>query len=93
MRLYELVSSRLKFNLAHLECLVRTCMIRSSANWDYRLPAPGNAVEFGRYGEIMAMRSMGAAMAYESHGSILFNPLAFVVEDRPDHPLDAMLRG
>jgi hypothetical protein len=93
MKLYELVSSRLKFNIVHLECLVMACMIRSSAHRDYRIPLAGNATEFGRYGDIMAMRSLGAAMAFESHNKVLLNPYAFVVKDRNDHPLDALLRG
>lgn len=92
-KLYELVSSRLKLNIVHLECLVLSCMVRSTTHLDYRIPLAGNATEFGRYGDIMAMRSLGAAMAFESHSKILLSPYAFVVTKRCDHPLDALLRG
>jgi hypothetical protein len=92
-KLYELVSSRLRFNIVHMECLVYACMIRSSAKRDYRLPLAGNATEFGRYGDIMGMRDLGAAMAYESHNKTIFNTYSFVVKDRPDHPLMAFVRG
>lgn len=93
MKLYELVSSRLKFNIVHMECLVKACMVRSISHMDYRIPIAGNATEFGRYGKIMEMRSLGAAMAFEFHSKILLSPYAFVVTKRPDHPLDALIRG
>lgn len=93
MRLYELVTSRLKFNIVHMECLIKACMVRSTANADYRLPLSGNVTEFGRYNDIMAMRSLSAAMAFESQAKVLFSPYAFVVTNRDDHPLDPILGG
>lgn len=93
MRLYELVSSRLRFNIVHLECLIKAHMVRSTAMADYRLPLSGNATEFGRYYDIMAMRSLSAAMAFESQAKVLFNPYAFVVTNRDDHPLDPIMGG
>jgi hypothetical protein len=92
-KLYELVSSRLFMNLAHLEVIVASVQIRSSLHRDYRLPMPGNAVEFSRYNDIMAMRSLSVAMAYERHSTTLYSTLSFTVTQRPDHLLDAMIAG
>jgi hypothetical protein len=92
-KFYELVKSRLFVNIAHLEVIVYTVMVRSSLAKDFRMPIHGNAVEFGPYNDIMTMRSLAPAMAYERHNSVLLTPISFITEFRADHVLDAMLAG
>ena len=88
---YALVSSHLFVNIAHLEILVRAVMIRSEKHRDYRIPHHGNAVEFGSFNVTMAMRSLGSTMAFERHRFVFNDPATYLLDFRPDHPLDALL--
>lgn len=87
----QLVASQLKVNIAHLEILIRVTMISSAKHRDYRLPLPGNVVEYGSFGNTMAMRSLGAGMAYERHKIVLTNPATYLAYARPPHILDPLL--
>ncbi len=87
----QLVASQLKVNIAHLEVLVRVTMIASSKHRDYRIPRPGNKVEWGAFQEIMACRSMGPAMAHEKHKHVLNDPNTYLIKTRPPHILDPIL--
>ncbi len=89
--LYALVSSRMQVNIVHLEILIRSTMVRSRVNRDYRLPLAGNAVEFGEFTTTMYLRSMSAAMAYQGQRQALDRPMLYLVRNRPSHTLDWML--
>lgn len=93
LEFHTLVSSRLMVNLAHLEAILKSVMIASGQHHDYRIPHEGNAVEFGTFTNIMASRSLSAAMAFQGHKKILVEPAAYIHYQRPSHPLDAMLEG
>lgn len=90
---YELVTSQLSVNLAHLELLMKSVMIRSEKERDYRLPRPGNVFEVGAFDTTMEMRSLSAAMAYERHRWVLTNPASYLVKKRPDHIFDPLMEG
>ncbi len=90
---FTLVTSRLFVNIAHLEILVKVCMIRSDRKRDYRIPHQGNAVEFGQFTTIMESRSLSTTMAFEQHKRVLNNPATYLNNHRPDHILDPLLMG
>lgn len=87
---YALVSSRLKVNYVHLEVLIRSTMVRSRHDRDYRLPLAGNKIEFGEFTNTMYMRSISAAMAYQGQKQALEKPLLYLIHNRPSHPLDRL---
>jgi hypothetical protein len=93
LELNTLVASELTVNIAHLEVILKSVTIRSSEHHDYRIPHAGNAVEFGSFTNIMASRSLAATMAYQGHKKVLLDPAAYIRNQRPSHPLDAMILG
>ena len=90
---YTLVTSRLMVNIAHLEILVKVATIRSDDAKDYRIPLWNQVPQFGKFSQIMGHRSLSAAMAYEQQKRVLNDPSAYLVENRPNHILDALLIG
>lgn len=88
---YELVSEKLSVNMAHLEVIVASAMIRSEKDYDHRLPRPAADGEVGSYTDNMQMRSLAATMAFEKHDQSLFDVRSFTVRNRPDHPMDELL--
>lgn len=89
---YDLVSEKLSgVNIAHLETIVASAMVRDEKNFDHRLPKPFVTGQVGTYTENMAMRSLSAAMAFEKHQDHLFDVRSFTVRNRPPHPMDEIL--
>jgi len=88
---HELTSAKMPVNIVHLEILVFSTMARSIKDRDYRLPYPGNALHFGQLPRVIGGRSLGGAMAFEKHSSIMNNPATYINHDLPDHPLDDLL--
>lgn len=91
MSVYNLVSSKLSVNFAHLEGIVFSLSIRSSDKLNYHLPLPDDAHEFGRFKETMKLRSLSALLAYEGQRAALYDPVSYLVEDRPSHILDYLV--
>ena len=89
---YELVTSNLQMNLPHLSLILKSTMIRSSEDRDYRIPLLGNKVEFGSFDTTMERRSAGTAMAYERHHQMLTSPTSYLIKNRPDSIYDPLLR-
>ena len=89
--MYELVNSKLNVNLAILEVVLYGISIISAENYDYHLPKPWTDRGIGVKETIMAYRSLSATMAFEDHRDILTNPTSFMLDNRPDHPLDLLL--
>lgn len=89
--LYDLVNSRLDVNLAILEVVLYGVMIVSADQNDYHLPKPWTKAGLGVKETLMSYRSLSAMMAYQGHKEVLTDPKSFLVTDRPDHPLDALL--
>lgn len=88
---YGLVSSRLFVNLAHLEVLIRCARCVDPWHGDYRVALPHEPGSFAAFDAIMSGRSLSAAMAYENHANVLYDPATYVQRNRPDHVLDPML--
>ncbi len=91
MELYAIVSSQMQLNIAYLELMILSCMIRSSADHDYRLPLAGNSTVFGKFVNVIAGRSMAPALAYEAQRNILNAPQTYLTKYRPNHPLDTLV--
>jgi hypothetical protein len=91
MELYSLVTDKIKVNVAHMEVIVLATQIRSSENLDYRIPVSGNKTEFGTYTDKMQYQSLSAQMAYQNHQRVISNPRSYIIRDRNDHPLDALM--
>lgn len=91
--LNHLVAAQLpgKINIVHLEVLIRVLMIASREDRDYRIPYPGNKLQWGSFNEVLQRRSLGAAMAYEKHKSLFNDPMTYLVTMRPPHILDPVL--
>ena len=92
---HELVSSKLKINIVHLEVTLLATMVRQSSklNPDYRLPPGGVGGYFGSYNDLIAYRSLAPAMAYESQRSHFINMDSFGDIPRPGSPLDPIMKG
>lgn len=88
---HELVNSKLKVNISHLQTIILTMMVRSEDDRDYRLPVDRLDGSYGRYKELMELRSLAPAMAYQGQTDIMFSPTSFIIKNRPRHPLDFML--
>lgn len=87
----RIVNSRLRVSISNLEVLIYATMVRSPANLDYALPRVGNAVHFAPFSFLMSRRSLSAAMAYEHHKRVLFDPTTYLIDNRMDHPLDEVM--
>lgn len=88
---YNLISSKLTVNIAHLETIILSAMIRSESEMDHRLPRPIVEGELGSYRRNMELRSLGAAMAYERQAKRLTDIRSFTVKKRPDSVFDSLL--
>ena len=89
--LFILVNRRLAVNLAPLEVVLYTAMVVSAANFDYSLPKPWTSSGVGVMKKTMAFRSLSAAMAFQEHKDTLYSPESYVLSNRPEHVLDAIL--
>lgn len=90
---HAIVSTQMHINLVYLQVIIKVSMIRSSKNFDYRMPLPGNVCEFGKYATLIAGRSASAILAYQNQRIILSEPQSYLIEHRPDHPLDQLLKS
>jgi hypothetical protein len=87
----ELSSVKLNVNLVHLEVIIYACMVRSLEQRDYRLPLPGNALQFGQLAHLIGNRSLSAALAFEKNSALLLDPATYTNHFRIDHPLDDLV--
>jgi hypothetical protein len=91
MTFHELTSAKMPVNMVHLEILVFSTMARSIKDHDYRLPYPGNVLQFGQLSRVIGGRSEGEVMAFEKHSSHMNDPVTYINRNRPHHPLDDLL--
>lgn len=89
--LHELVNSKLQVNISHLQTIILTMMVRDEENRDYRMPVNRLRGEFARYKQIMARRSLAAAMAFQNQTEIIYSFESFNIKDRPPSPLDYLM--
>lgn len=90
---HGLVSSELRVNAVHLMVIIKTCMVRSIANRDYRMPLPGNQVLFATYSALMARRSLANLLTFQDQKRVLNASSTFLIENRPDGVMDQLFRN
>lgn len=89
--LYDLVSQKFNINLTHLATILKSTMIRSKKENDYRMPIANGSRELGTYRDIITMRSLSALAAYQEQFKTFYDPRAYTVKTRPPHPFDPIL--
>lgn len=89
--LKRIFDEKIKINLAHAEIFVRACMTVNGPKKDYRLPRGGDPFIFMPSRTILTMRSVSAALAFQGQQKMLLRPSTYMVDNRPPHPLDAVL--
>lgn len=90
---YEIVSSKLKINIALLEVVALGCMVRDFEGGDCRLPQDKSTAQVGYYESNMGNRSLSAALAYRNQSNIFFDIWSYTKTNRPDSPLDQVCMG
>lgn len=93
MAFHELVSSKLKVNISHLQTIILSTMVQNLEERDHNLPMPRHKGQFSPYSKNMAHRSLSAMMAYQGQAAAIFSPPAYIIRSRPPHPLDYLLLG
>ena len=105
MAFHEIVSNKLKVNIAHLEIIIHSARKRAIEELDetgkasvyvpYEDKVPtGNEVSvFTPYNDHMKRRSLGALFAYERQSPLIYDILSYNIKDRHSHPLDEMVRS
>jgi hypothetical protein len=91
--LHELVSQKLSCHLSHLQVIILGNLVADRENRDFHLPLERITGQPATYRQIMKLRSLGAAMAYQGQEGIILALESFLIKKRPRHPLDAMLLG
>lgn len=91
LELFDLINAKLSVNLAVVEVTQLGAMIRSAEQFDYALPKPWTDRGVGVMSMSMMMRSLSSTFAYEGHRDVIVNPMSYVLKNRPDHPMDAIL--
>lgn len=89
----DLINSKLSVNVAHLEAILLSTMAIDPENHDHRMPVDRLNGVVGYYEDNMWFRSLSATMAYEKQGAVLSDIRTFIIENRPDHPLDYLVVG
>lgn len=91
-KLYDLLNTGQNINLALIEVIVYSLMVRNTKEGDYFLPKEGDRMGLGINSKVMAMRSLGGLMALEDHAKVILDVDSY--EDRPrlDHGFDVLLK-
>lgn len=89
----DLINSKLSVNIAHLEAILLSTMAIDPENHDHRMPVDRLNGVVGYYEDNMWFRSLSATMAYEKQGAVLSDIRTYILENRPDHPLDYLVVG
>lgn len=88
---HDVVGEKFSLNVAHLGTILRSTLVRSRQNYDYRLPEPGGSREVATYNELIVYRSLSTTSAYQQQADMFRNPHSFVLKDRPTHGFDGVL--
>lgn len=90
---YSLVTARLDVNLVALECVILSLSSVDPENYDMRLPGAFDEPKLGSFPETIQRRSMSALLAYQEQQNTLYDPVTYVIGERPPHPMDALFLG
>lgn len=91
IELAALVNKKIKVNLAPLEVTLFGAMIRTAAGYDYALPKPHTESGLGVMKYTILYRSLSAYMAFEHHAVAVYSPESYVLTNRPESLMDAIL--
>ena len=92
-QLYKLTSTKIKFNIAHLEVILFSSMVTSIENKDFDLPYNADEGFYNDFASTMKGRSMATLMAYQGQLNALIDPNSFIIKQRPDHMFDPLIMG
>lgn len=84
---YNLMSGT-NAHLTHLMMVLLCVSAQDPDNGDFRIPMPRDSGKPMSDGKLLYMRSMGAALAYESHANIFSDAVSYVEGRRQPHPYD-----
>jgi len=91
--LHLIVAEKISVNIAHLEIIIRSILIRNDAAGDHRLPLPKTPILFGSYRANMENRSLSGLMAFEAQSKAFRRAESYAITNRMDHPMDVILKG
>lgn len=87
--LFDVVNRKLRINIFPMEILIYGLMTESDKS--YALARGSSTPVLGIGDTLTIHRSLGAAMAFQSHESAIFEPTYFYQGKRPDNPMDVFL--
>jgi hypothetical protein len=88
---HDVVGEKFSLNLAHLGTILRSTLVRSKKEYDYRPPEPGGSREIAPYNDLMFYRSLTQLAAYQQQADMFRNPQSYTIKDRPTHGFDGIL--
>lgn len=91
--LYQIVSSKMRVNIAHLEIMVHALTAEDPSDWDFRLPLDRENAHIISYSDSMRYRSIAAMLSHESQEQGLYDISSQLVKHRTDHPYDELFMG
>ena len=90
-KLYELVNSKLKINIALIEVIVQGFVCTDIDAGDFTLGDNGDKARPASISAVITGRSLGSAYAWEQVIKTIFSPHSFDNENVTGHPLDQLL--
>ena len=91
-KLFDLVNARLSSNIALLEVIVYSLMVRNTLTNDYFLPKEGDRVGLGVNSRVMSKRDLGGLMALEDQAKVILDPESYDDVPRLDHSYAVLLK-
>lgn len=89
---HDLVSSKIPgLSLSHLQVVALSTMVESVERRDFWIPRAGSVGVFNTHRSNMTNRSLSAMMAYQDQAPTMLSLKAYLIKDRPPHPLDPVL--
>ena len=90
-KLYELVNSKLRINIALIEVIVQAFVCKDIDAGDFSLGDNGEKARPASISAVITGRSLGGAYAWERVVPTIFSPHSFDNENVTSHPLDQLL--
>ena len=91
VEVFDLVNTKLDVNIAPISVIVYGSMIRSASRFDYALPKAHTPAALGVSSSTMLYRSLAVLMAFQEHHMAINNPYSFLIKNRAENVLDAIL--
>lgn len=91
-KLFDLINPHLSINIALLEVLVYSLMVKNATTGDYFLPKEGDRIGLGVNSKIMSKRCLSGLMALEDHAKTIMDPESYDDTPRLDHTFASLLK-